>query len=40
MDEIRPGLRAELQGQRGILAHVITGGELHVGDTIEVLDTK
>ncbi len=37
MDEIRPGLRTELQGQRGLLARVITGGELQVGDTIVAL---
>ncbi len=40
MDEIRPGLRAELQGQRGVLARVITSGDLRVGDAIEVLNTK
>ncbi len=37
MDEIRPGLKAELQGQRGLLARVVTGGELHVGDEVQVL---
>ncbi len=34
MDEIRPGLRTALEGQRGMLARVLEGGELHVGDGI------
>ena len=37
MDEIRSGLRAELEGQRGMLARVINSGEIHVGDAIEVM---
>lgn len=37
MDEIRAGLRAELEGQRGMLARVVQGGPLSVGDPIEVL---
>ena len=37
MDQLRPGLRAELEGKRGMLAHVIEGGELSVGDEIELV---
>lgn len=37
MDELRPGLRAELDGRRGMLAHVVDGGEIALGDSIELL---
>ncbi len=37
MDEIRDGLQDELEGQRGMLARVIQGGDIRVGDRIEVL---
>ena len=37
MDELRQGLRAELQGKRGMLARVTQGGEVAVGDAIELL---
>lgn len=36
MDEIREGLRHELEGRRGMLATVITGGPISVGDRITV----
>lgn len=36
MDEIRQGLRAELDGRRGRFVHVVQGGEIAVGDPIEV----
>lgn len=36
MDEIREGLRELLKGQRGMLARVIEGGSLSVGDGIAV----
>ncbi len=36
MDEIRPGLRTALEGQRGMLARVLEGGEMRVGDVIMV----
>jgi len=32
MDELRPGLRETLKGQRGMLARVTRGGKLSVGD--------
>lgn len=36
MDEIRDGLRAELEGRRGMLARVVHGGAISVGDSITV----
>ena len=38
MDEIRPGLREALEGQRGMLARVVAGGILRVGDPIEIAE--
>ena len=37
MDELRQGLRAELQGKRGMLARVVEAGEVAVGDPVELL---
>lgn len=37
IEEIQPGLRAEMEGKRGMLARVIQGGELRVGDPIEIV---
>jgi len=37
MDDLRPGLRAQLDGKRGMLAHVVQGGEIALGDEIELL---
>jgi MOSC domain-containing protein YiiM len=37
MDELRPGLRSELQGKRGMLARVVESGEVAVGDEIELV---
>lgn len=37
MEEIRPGLQAELEGRRGMLARVIRVGEVRVGDGIRLL---
>jgi MOSC domain-containing protein YiiM len=34
MDELRPGLRETLKGQRGMLARVTQSGTLSVGDAI------
>jgi len=36
MDELRAGLRSELDGKRGMLAHVVDGGEIALGDEIEL----
>ena len=36
MDEIRDGLRAELEGRRGMLARVVEGGTIGVGDAIRI----
>ena len=38
MDEIRPGLRAELEGRRGVLTSVEQGGTIKVGDPITVME--
>ena len=35
MDEIRPGLKNELRGRRGLLCRVIEGGAIRRGDRIE-----
>lgn len=37
MDELRDGLRAELEGRRGMLAKVVESGEVAVGDEITLL---
>ena len=36
MEELRPGLRATLAGQRGMLARVAQGGWMRLGDSIAV----
>ena len=38
MDELRTGLRALLEDRRGMLAHVVRGGEVAVGDEIVLVD--
>jgi MOSC domain-containing protein YiiM len=37
MDEIRPGLQAELDGRRGMLARVLESGEVTAGDEVHLL---
>jgi MOSC domain-containing protein YiiM len=37
MDALRPGLRAELEDRRGMLAKVVRGGEVAAGATVELL---
>lgn len=37
MDKLRPGLQNELQGRRGMLARVVEGGLIRVGDTLTLL---
>ena len=39
MDEVRPGLREELFEQRGMLATVISGGAVNVGDQVQVVES-
>ena len=34
MDEIRPGLRVTLDMRRGMLARVVQGGEIKIGDAV------
>jgi MOSC domain-containing protein YiiM len=38
MDQLRPGLREELDDKRGMLAVVLKGGEIAVGDSVELVD--
>jgi MOSC domain-containing protein YiiM len=37
MDELREGLRAELDDKRGMLARVVESGEIALGDRVELL---
>ena len=37
MDDLRAGLRAELDDRRGMLAHIVAGGEIALGDPIELV---
>lgn len=37
MDEIRPGLQAEIDGKRGMLARVVESGEVGAGDEVQLL---
>jgi MOSC domain-containing protein YiiM len=37
MDELRQGLRAELEDKRGMLARVVESGEVAIGDEVELL---
>lgn len=39
MEKIRPGLRKELWGRRGMLGRVVEGGMIRVGDRIEKIVT-
>jgi MOSC domain-containing protein YiiM len=38
MEEIRPGLKEELGGRRGMLARVVEGGRIRVGDSIRKVE--
>jgi MOSC domain-containing protein YiiM len=40
MEEVRAGLQWTLQGQRGMLARVVTGGVIRAGDAITILDEE
>jgi MOSC domain-containing protein YiiM len=35
LEKVRPGLRREMWGRRGMLCRVIEGGTIHCGDPIE-----
>jgi len=37
MEKIRPGLQAELEGRRGMLARVLRTGDVAVGDEVKLL---
>jgi molybdopterin adenylyltransferase len=37
MDDLRQGLRAELDDKRGMLARIVESGEVSVGDEVELL---
>jgi MOSC domain len=37
MENIRPGLQAELEGKRGMLARVLKTGEVSLGDPVTLL---
>jgi MOSC domain-containing protein YiiM len=37
MEKVRPGLRKELNGRRGMLCRVLAGGTIRRGDTIDKL---
>jgi len=37
MEEVRPGLQAEIDGRRGMLARVTKTGEVAVGDELQLL---
>ena len=40
MDEIRHGLKQELEGRRGMVARVLQGGTIRVGDPITVEEAE
>jgi MOSC domain-containing protein YiiM len=40
MDEIREGLKQELEGRRGMVSRVVRGGMINVGDPITVERTE
>ena len=37
INDIQPGLREKMEGQRGMLARVVESGEMKIGDTIEMI---
>ncbi len=39
VDDVRMGLRQELQHKRGMLARVVRGGEINIGSKITILDS-
>jgi len=39
IDTLKPGLRQRIDGRRGTLCRVVSGGEIQVGDTVRALET-
>ena len=37
MEELRHGLQKDIAGKRGMLARVVVGGKIRIGDVVEVL---
>jgi MOSC domain-containing protein YiiM len=37
MDDLRAGLRSEIDGKRGMLAHVVESGEIALGDAVDLV---
>ena len=40
LDELRPGLREQIRGRRGVLARVERGGLIRIGDPISIDDAR
>jgi MOSC domain-containing protein YiiM len=40
MDDLRPGLRKEIRGRRGMLCRIVKGGVIRQGDGIHKLDKR
>jgi MOSC domain-containing protein YiiM len=40
MDQLRAGLRALLEDRRGMLAHVVEGGEVALGDEVVLVESR
>jgi MOSC domain-containing protein YiiM len=40
LENLRPGLEAAMRHRRGMMTIVLQGGQIHVGDSIEVLDAR
>ncbi len=38
IENIRPGLREQMEGRRGMLAYVVKGGAISVGDAVRVVE--
>jgi len=36
MDDLQPGLQERIRGRRGVLARVVRGGQIHIGDQISI----
>jgi MOSC domain-containing protein YiiM len=40
MDDLRPGLRKEIRGRRGMLCRIVKGGMIRPGDGIQTLEPR